>query len=81
MISCMCVSGVLFCLSKCSSVCMVSLMGTLVYKLVMSKDANVELCGMWMCWVFLNSSMSVSYTHLDVYKRQVLNNSISCAIS
>ena len=36
---------------------MVSLMGTLVYKLVISKDANVQLCGMWMCWIFLTSSM------------------------
>ena len=43
--------------SKCSRVCMVSLMGSLVYKLVMSKDANLELCGMWMCSVFLTSSM------------------------
>ena len=36
---------------------MVSLMGTLVYKLVMLKDGNLELCGMWMCSVFLTISM------------------------
>ena len=36
---------------------MVSLMGTLVYRLVISKDARVELCGMWMCSVFLTRSM------------------------
>ena len=43
----MCVSGVLFSFSKCSNVVIVSFMGTLVYRFVMSNEASVELCGMW----------------------------------
>ena len=56
-------SGVLFCLSLFCRMVIVSEMGMFVYRFLMSKKANVALWGM---------CISVSYTHLDVYKRQTL---------
>lgn len=61
MISCMWLAGVLLFLSICSNIVIVSLMGMLVYRLVISKDANVALCGMCVSLILLTIVETISH--------------------
>ena len=56
--------------NKLLAISNVSVIGMFVYRFTMSNEARVCLGSIVIVFVSSTSSKPVSYTHLDVYKRQ-----------